>query len=542
MTPATEPRIEVPEAETTPLITNGFQDHQSNILPRNKLILVFSALALVHFISFLDQTAISTSLPSIAVALNTGSSISWVGTSFLATSTSIQLINGRLSDIFGRKTCLIVALALMGLGNLLSGFSQKAGQLYVTRGLSGFGAGALNALVQITISDTTRLDQRGYYFGILGIAVALGNGLGPVLGGLLTERASWRWAFWFICPLTVVAAGLLALVLPGRSTAGGIVKKLKMIDWYGVLTSMVGVVLVLIPISQGGATLTWDSPIIIGMLVSGILFFATFVFIEWRLVQLPILPMRLFRYNRSTNILLAMNILIGWVFWGNLFYLPLYFQTVRGLSPATAGSFILPMVIAHGITSGLSGVIMSLTGFYKPVISTGAALWALGAILKSTYGIATPTSLFFATGILEGIGVGCQLQPVLVGLLAGSDNADRAVITGLRNFIRDMGGSIGITVSGAILNNVLHTGLKARFSTKMIVHLTSSALRLSDLGLLDEDKKLILALYVRGLNIIFMSFAVLTSVMLLASLCLHDYGLTQGRQPEVNIDADSHEE
>jgi MFS family permease len=246
MTPATEPRIEVPEAETTPLITNGFQDHQSNILPRNKLILVFSALALVHFISFLDQTAISTSLPSIALALNTGSSISWVGTSFLATSTSIQLINGRLSDIFGRKTCLIVALALMGLGNLLSGFSQKAWQLYVTRGLSGFGAGALNALVQITISDTTRLDQRGYYFEILGIAVALGNGLGPVLGGLLTERASWRWAFWFICPLTVVAAGLLALVLPGRSTAGGIVKKLKMIDWYGVLTSMVGVVLVLV--------------------------------------------------------------------------------------------------------------------------------------------------------------------------------------------------------------------------------------------------------------------------------------------------------
>jgi hypothetical protein len=166
-----------------------------------------------------------------------------------------------------------------------------------------------------------------------------------------------------------------------------------------------------------------------------------------------------------------MNILIGWVFWGNLFYLPLYFQTVRGLSPATAGSFILPMVIAHGATSGLSGILMSLSGRYTPIISTGTALWAIGAVMKATYGQGTPFPLFFLAGILEGIGVGCGLQPgmnkcsphsefalvmnfianqlplsvVLVGLLAGSKNADRAVITGLRNFIRDMGGAIGIT-------------------------------------------------------------------------------------------------
>lgn len=106
-----------------------------------------------------------------------------------------------------------------------------------------------------------------------------------------------------------------------------------------------------------------------------------------------------------------MNILIGWVFWGNLFYLPLYFQTVRGLSPATAGSFILPMVIAHGATSGLSGVLMSLSGRYTPIITTGMALWAIGAVMKATYGQGTPFPLFFVAGILEGIGVGCGLQP-----------------------------------------------------------------------------------------------------------------------------------
>ncbi|KAJ5947478.1 hypothetical protein N7466_000493 [Penicillium verhagenii] len=430
----------------------------------------------------------------------------------------------------------------MGLGNLLSGFSQSAGQLYITRAFSGFGAGALNALVQITISDTTRLDQRGYYFGILGIAVALGNGLGPVLGGLLTEYVSWRWAFWFICPLTATAIGFLLLVLPGRSATDNIGENLKMIDWYGVVMSMVAVILILIPISQGGSTIPWDSPITIGMLVTGVLIFILFIIFEWRLADLPILPMRLFRYNRSTNILLAMNILIGWVFWGNLFYLPLYFQTVRSLSPATAGSLILPMVIAHGITSGLSGAVMSLTGRYKPVINVGAALWTVGAILKPTYGKLTPSPLIFVAGVLEGIGVGCELQPVLVGLLAGSNNADRAVITGLRNFIRDMGGSIGITVSGAIMSNVLQAGLRARFSQEMIKHLASSALTLPDIELSAEDKKLILDLYVRGLNIIFLSFSVLTAILLLASLFLHEYGLVQGKQPEFHRDESSHEE
>ena len=231
--------------EETPLLAK-FIDHQSNILPRKRLLIVFPALALVQFTSFLDLTTVSTTLPAIAAGLKTGSSISWVGASFLTTSTSIQLINGHLSDIFGRKTCLITALTIMGLGNLLSGFSQTPGELYATRAFSGLGAGAINALVQIAISDITPLDQRGYYFGFMGIAVALGNGLGPVLGGWLTEKTSWRWALWFITPLTAVAVVYLRLVLPQASAPENVWKKLKMVDWVGVVTSIAAIVLILV--------------------------------------------------------------------------------------------------------------------------------------------------------------------------------------------------------------------------------------------------------------------------------------------------------
>jgi multidrug resistance protein len=230
--------------ERTPLLST-FKDPQSHILPPKKLLIVFSALALVQFTSFLDQTSTSTALPAIAAGLNTGSSISWVGASFLVSSTSIQLINGRLSDIFGRKACLITSLILMGLGNLLSGFSRTPTELYATRALSGFGAGAINALVQITISDITTLEQRGKYFGIIGVFVALGNGLGPLIGGALTEKTSWRWAFWFISPMTAVAVIIIVLVLPQSGSTGDIWTKLKLIDWLGVIVSMAAVILIL---------------------------------------------------------------------------------------------------------------------------------------------------------------------------------------------------------------------------------------------------------------------------------------------------------
>lgn len=242
--------------ETTPLI-----DHQIHTLRPKKLSIIFPALALVQFTSFLDQTAISTSLPAIAAGLNTGSSISWVTASFLTTSTSIQLINGRFSDIFGRKSCLISALVVMGLGNLLSGFSQNAAQLYGSRAFSGFGAGAINALVQITISDITTLDQRGYYFGFIGVATAMGNGLGPLVGGALTQNTTWRLSFWFICPLTAFAVIYLMLALPRSFAPENVWEKIKLVDWLGTVTNVLAIVLIMVCFSLPYGYIALKNPI-----------------------------------------------------------------------------------------------------------------------------------------------------------------------------------------------------------------------------------------------------------------------------------------
>lgn len=509
--------------ESTPLLQN-----QHQYLSQRRLLAVFPALALIHFISFLDQTAISTSLPAIAASLDIGASISWVGASFLVTSTSIQLINGRLSDIFGRKASLVAAISIMGVANLLCGLSTTPIELFAARALAGFGAGAINALVQIAIADITTLEQRGYYFGIMGVAVALGNGLGPVIGGLLTQAVGWPWAFWFICPLCVAAISYLVSVWPVSHPSSAeyqIWDKLKLVDWPGALASLFGIALLLIPISQGGSTQDWGSPATVVMLVAGGVLLGVFLAVEFRFAKLPLLPARLFRYGRSTNILIFVNILIGWIFWGTMFVLPLYLQNVRSLSPAQAGALMLPMVITHGLTSGLTGILISAIGRYKPIIVTGAVCWVLGAIGKMHYHQTTPVWRIIVVGIFDGVGVGCSMQPVLVGLFAGSDAQDRAVLTGLRNFLRDFGGATGTTISGAILSNLLLSQLKSAFSPALIAKLTSSAFALKDLDLSDEERKMISQAYTNGLHAIFTFFAVLSAVYVCACLCIHDYGL-----------------
>ncbi|KAJ6184690.1 efflux pump antibiotic resistance protein [Penicillium mononematosum] len=419
----------------------------------------------------------------------------------------------------------------MGLGNLLSGLSGTPIQLFAARAFTGFGAGAINALVQIAIADITTLEQRGYYFGMVGVATAFGNGLGPVIGGALTQRAGWQWAFWFVCPLIMVAICYLVMVWPESSssayTTDRVWNKLKLVDWAGALASLFGIAIFLIPISQGGASMPWPwtSPVTIGMLITGVTLFLVFLMVEWRFAKFPLLPARLFSYGRSTNILISINVLIGWIYWGNLFILPLYLQHVRGASPSEAGVLLLPLVIAHGLTSALTGILISIFGHYKPILVTGAVCWTLGGVAKFYYDQETAIWRIVVVGILDGVGVGCSLQPVLVGLLAGSDTSDRAVLTGLRNFLRDMGGATSITVSGTILRNVLYARLGSWFNQETIEKLISSGSTLGNWQLTKEERRLVSQGYNEGLHAVFASFFVLIAIHLCACVCIRDYGL-----------------
>jgi MFS family permease len=230
---------------------------QTNILPRRQLLVVFATLSATLLITFIDQNGISTTLPTIAADLGAGESISWAGTSSLLANTAFQMLYGRLSDIFGRKTIFLTAVALLAVADLLCGLSQNPAMLYVFRGIAGIGGGGITNLAMIIVSDVVTLEQRGKYQGIIGAMVGLGNVGGPFLAAAFVERTgSWRAFFYMLAPLGAIAGVVSYFFLPEKPRTGSFKDSVSKIDYAGSFTSTLGVIFILIPVSGGKAAMT----------------------------------------------------------------------------------------------------------------------------------------------------------------------------------------------------------------------------------------------------------------------------------------------
>lgn len=263
---------------------------QTNLLPRGQLLVVFAGLAVSLLIAFVDQNGISVTLPTIAEELDAENTISWAGTSSLIANTMFTVLYGRLSDIFGRKIVYLMALALLCIADLLCGLSQNAAMLYVFRGLAGIAGGGVTSLTMIIVSDVVTLKERGKYQGILGASLGLGNVIGPFIGAAFVTKSTWRGFFWLISPLAACSIVVGYFLLPSTAPKESFRKNVQRIDYFGILASSIGVIFLLIPISGGGSYFRWDSPMVISMLVIGGCSLIAFIFIEWKVASLPMLP------------------------------------------------------------------------------------------------------------------------------------------------------------------------------------------------------------------------------------------------------------
>lgn len=263
---------------------------QTNILPRGKLLMVFAGLAISLIMSFVDQNGISVTLPTIAGDLNAQSSISWAGTSSLIANTMFTVLYGRLSDIFGRKVVYLSALALLSIADLVCGFAQNPAMFYVFRGLAGIGGGGVASLAMIIVSDVVTLQERGKYQGILGAAIGISNIIGPFIAAAFVMKSTWRGYFWLLSPLIAVSMGVGYFLIPNNARKDGFRTNLKRIDYFGILASSIAVIFILLPISGGGAYFEWNSPMVISMLAIGGCSLVAFIFIEWKVALLPMLP------------------------------------------------------------------------------------------------------------------------------------------------------------------------------------------------------------------------------------------------------------
>lgn len=437
---------------------------QTQLLPKKELLTVFGIMSLALLVCFIDQNGIGVLLPDIARDLDASSSISWAGTSALIANTVFQVLYGRLSDLFGRKNILISALVLLSLSDLACGLSVNSTMLYIFRGLAGVANGGITSLTMMIVSDVVTLKERGKYQGILGAMVGLGNALGPLIASAFAIHTTWRGLFYLLAPLIMITVIGTWIYLPTNMPKLNLRETLAKIDLLGLFFGTAAVILLLIPISSGGhAGTPWDSAEVVAMFVVGGACLVAFLVVEWKFAELPMLPLDIFQ-KASVSAMLAQSFLLGATYYSYLYFLPLYFQNVRGQSALIAACLQLPLVGAQSTLSTLSGLYMSRFNRYGEVIWLGFGLWTLGSGLLILSNETINFGLVALFLIIIGFGTGMVFQPTLVALQAHSPKSQRAVITSNRNFLRSSGGAVGLAVSSAILANVLKASLPSRLA------------------------------------------------------------------------------
>ncbi|EJC99877.1 MFS general substrate transporter [Fomitiporia mediterranea MF3/22] len=532
---------------------------QTNLLPFRKVVSVFAGLAVCIVVSTLDMTLVATALPSISAEFHAGSVSSFIPSAYLLTSTAFQPLYGRFSDIFGRKVALCLAMAVFMLGNLAAGFSRKISEAIVFRGIAGAGGGGIVSMAQIIMSDVVSLRDRGKYQGIIGVVVALGYGVGPLIGGALSEKVSWRWCFWITLPVSLCGIVIVTYILPLKSVEGDIKRKLLAIDYVGTALTLSGCTLVILPLIWGGVTFPWRSAIVLATLFSGICVVSIFCLWEWKVAKLPIVPMYIFRHVTVSGVYITMFV-NGFVFNSSLYYLPQFFQIALGYSPIRSGVFLLPVLVSQTLASFIAGVIVSRTGRYRSIIYIGFGVWAVGCGLLSTVNASSGTVRPVVYMLLAGIGAGQTLQTTTVAAQASVSRRDMSVVTAVRNFVRLLGGTLSLAIGSTIINNSLRAKMSAlKIATPAIndiiddptvLHplLSSSSVVSPDLaGINTTTVQSILDGYTHGFRAVFILNSVLAALSVaVAAVMIHHKELTRADEKEMrklaleSLDAQKH--
>jgi EmrB/QacA subfamily drug resistance transporter len=421
--------------------------------PRVRLI--FGALLLVLLLASLDQTIVSTALPTIVGDLGGLSHLSWVVTAYLLASTVSGPLYGKLGDLYGRKIVLQVAIVLFLIGSALCGQSQSMTELIAFRALQGLGGGGLLVTAMAAIGDIIPPRDRGRYQGFFGAVFGVATVIGPLLGGFFVDNLTWRWIFYVNLPLGLIALAVIAVAFQPRTEHVH-----HRIDYLGAAVLSVGLSAIVLFTSLGGTSYSWGSPFMIALIVTGVVMLILFPLVEHRASE-PILPNALFR-NRIFVVASAVGFIIGLALFGAVTFLPLYLQVVKGHSPTVSGLLITPMMAGLLVTSIASGNLISRYGHYRPFPIAGTAIATVGLFLLSQIGVATSTGYVALGMVVLGLGLGMTMQVLVLAVQNAVDYRYLGVATSGSTLFRQIGGSIGVSAFGAIFSNNLAHELASR--------------------------------------------------------------------------------
>ena len=415
--------------------------------PAPSIRLLFSALMLVMLLSALDQTIVSTALPTIVGELGGLDKLSWVVTAYILSSTIVVPLYGKFGDLFGRKIVLQVAIVLFLVGSALCGVAQNMTQLVLMRGLQGLGGGGLMVISMAAVADVIPPANRGRYQGLFGGVFGLATVIGPLIGGFLVQHASWRWILYINLPL-----GLFALLVIGAVFHSSNKRSQHQVDWLGAIYLSMALLCIILFVRA------WNDPQLWCILAFGVVGVIGFIY-EERIAAEPIIPLSLFR-NRSFLLCSLIGFVIGMSLFGSVTFLPLYLQVVKAATPTEAGMQLIPLMGGLLLTSIVSGRIISRTGRYRMFPILGTLSGMVGMVLLTRITIYSPMwQLYLFTSVL-GMGLGLVMQVLVLAVQNAMPAQMYGVATSGVTLFRSIGGSIGVALFGAVFTHVLQNNLQ----------------------------------------------------------------------------------
>ncbi|MBT2497101.1 DHA2 family efflux MFS transporter permease subunit [Microbacterium sp. ISL-59] len=419
-------------------------------MTHRQVLEALTGLLLGMFVSMIATTVVSTSMPVIVHDLGGDqAAYTWVITATLLTTAISTPIWGKLADLFNRKLLIQIAIVIFVGATAAAGFAQDTNTLIAFRAIQGIGGGGLAALSQVIMADIISPRERGRYMGLFGAVMAVATVGGPLLGGWITDVANWRWNFFVALPFAVAALIILQKTLHISTER---TRKVS-IDYVGIVLLSAAVSLILIWITNAGSTFDWWSTETVLMVGGAVASAIAFIIVELK-VREPLIPLTLFRGRTFTLSVLA-SISIGVAMFGTSVYLAQYMQLSRGATPTEAGLMTLPMMAGLLISSMVIGQLVTRFGKWKGYLILGSVLLIAGSVMLSTLHYDTNFILVSIYMFVMGAGVGMTMQNLVLIVQNVAKPSEMGVASSGVTFFRSLGGTVGVSVMGAVLANSL---------------------------------------------------------------------------------------
>ncbi|MBO3096061.1 MDR family MFS transporter [Cellulomonas dongxiuzhuiae] len=431
------------------------------VLTPRTVWLIFGALMASMFLSSLDQSIVGTAMPTIVGELDGVAHQGWIVTAYILAIAIVMPLYGKFGDVWGRRWPFLIAITLFTVASAGAGFAQSFGELVAWRGVQGLGGGGLMILSQAIIADIVPARERGKYMGPMGALFGIAAVIGPLLGGLFTDHADWRWCFWINIPIGIAAfvTAWFTLKLPSRRST-------RRIDVAGVFLVVVATSGLVLATSweswSGNRGYDWSDPGLVALVVGTVLAAVAFVRVEQRADD-PLLPMRLFR-NRTFTIATLIGLILGMGMFSALAFLPTFLQMATGAGVTESGFLMLPMMVGVMITAIGSGIAITRTGRYKAFPVVGLAITTAGLVWLTRLTGDISMVLFGAMILVLGAGMGLVMQTIVLAVQNSVDPQEIGTATSANNFFREIGAAVGTAMFSTIFTSRLTERLDTVFA------------------------------------------------------------------------------